>query len=216
MAYRETKKIRAHKEQRGASILGAAGRLVSSGRPLSMESVAQGAGVSVGTVYSYFRTRRELLQELFDQRAAVELSVMGHALNASADPAAAVRGAAVLALRRARKNPGMTLFLLLERMDRDRDARMEAAKLAFHRRHARAIGDVVQRAMDAGQLPRRNAEVIGAAVLGTIIEISIRAVDATGDDPLSLLSTAALEAELSDTVLALCGFANHDLPQVKT
>ena len=212
MAYRETQRVRERKEQTRLAILAAAAALVSAEKPVSMDAVADGAGVSVGSLYSYFRNRRELLQALFDRRAAMELSAMGQALHASQDPAVNLRNAAVLALRRARRNPGMTLFLLLERMDRD--AALESAKMAYHRRHCEAFATVLRSAMADQRIPRRNPEVIAAAVLGLIIEIAIRALDPTNEDPLSRLTPAELEAEVGDTVLATCGFALQDFTEV--
>lgn len=216
MAYRTTQRVLQRKERTRLAILEAAARLVSEGRPILMEAVAAGAGVSVGSLYSYFKDRADLVLALFQHRADIELAAMREVLEESADSAMALAHAAVTALRRARKNPGMTLFLLLERMDRDE--RLEAAKLAFHRHHCEAMAEKIRAAIALGRLPPQNADVTAAAALGAMIEIVVRALsqrDPSGSayasarvDPLARIAPVLLERELARLMVTLCGAAN--------
>ncbi len=208
MVYRQTDRVLRRKEATREAILRAASVLVGNGQSISMEAVARGAGVSVGSLYTYFADRADLLAALFDFRAERELSVMEKALRDNPDPEQALEHAVVTMLRRTRKNPGLALFLLLERMDRDE--RLEAMKLNFHRRHCLAIAECVGRGMRLGVFPDQVVEITAAAILGATIEIAIRTLSAPKGSEISLASLERLpavlvERQLARTVLAICG-----------
>ncbi len=207
MAYRETQKVLAKKEQTKLAILRGASQLVRDERPVTMESVAVEAGLSVGSLYTYFKNRAELMVALFEWRAELELQAMVSVLHGEGPPGARIAEATAVTLRRCLANPGMALFLLLERMDRN--SRLEFAKLNYHRRHCQALADTIGEGMRERSFQCRNAEVAAAAVLGTIIEVVSRAL--TGEpDSLAGLSNAQLEAELCDTILAICRAPSSD------
>ncbi len=202
MAYRETPRILEKKERTRALILDAAARLVKEETPLSMDAVAARAGLAVGSLYTYFRNRADLVLALFEVRAQIELDALQEALEKHADAAEAIAAAIRVALQRARRNPGMTLFLLLERMDRDE--RLEAAKLAYHRKHSDNLAAAIRRGEAQGLFPLQNAEVTAAAVLGMLIEIMIRAFARRGD-AVAELPPSRLETETIRRVLGACG-----------
>jgi AcrR family transcriptional regulator len=202
MAYRRTPKVLEHQEQTKQAIVRAASALVRAERPITMEAVANKAGLSVGSLYTYFRNRADLLLALFEYRAAQELTVMEQALQDDVAADAALARAVGLQLERGFASPGMTLFLLLERMDRD--PRLEQAKLAYHRKHCAALARCIQRGVQAGTFPAQQADVSAAAILGAIIEVLTRAVAGEGE-PLRELSRKDLEDALVQTVFGICG-----------
>ncbi len=211
MAYRETARVREKKEQTRAGILRAVAKLIAANEPVAMDAVAAGAGVSVGSLYTYFANRRDLLRALFEERAGIELSVMQKALAEPGHPAVVLADAVRLALQRMRRNPHMSLFLLHERMERD--SQMEALKLAFHRRHCLAFAALIGRGMEEGLAPRQNAEVTASVILGSLIETALRAfTDPT--DPIAGLTPEELEQELARAVVFACGFRDNLLPEV--
>lgn len=199
MAYRQTEKVLEHKEQTRNAILRAAATLVRQEKAVTMEAVAAGAGLSVGSLYTYFRNRSDLLASLFEFRAEHELAAMRAALASDADPIAALCTAVRVQFARARANPGMTLFLLLERMDRDQH--MERLKLEYHRKHCAAIAGVVQAGVQSGVLKPQVADVTAAVILGAIIEVLTRAL--TPGDPLADLDQATLLAQLEARIASV-------------
>lgn len=199
MAYRQTDKVREHKEQTRDAILRAAAKLVRQEKPVTMEAVAAGAGLSVGSLYTYFRNRSDLLASLFEYRAEHELAAMRDALASDPDPMAALRTAVRVQFARVRANPGMTLFLLLERMDRDQ--RMERLKLDYHRKHCAALAEVIRAGVGAGAFRQQVAEVSAAVILGAIIEVVTRAL--TPGDPLAGLDQETLLTELESRITSL-------------
>ena len=208
MAYRQTVRVLRHKEATREAILQAATALVGAGEPVSMEAVARGAGVSVGSLYTYFADRGALLAALFAFRAEKELAVMEEALESDPDPERSLEHAVTTMLRRMRRNPGLALFLLLERMDRDE--RLEAMKLDFHRRHCAAISGCIGRGMRLGVFPDQLPEISAAAILGAVIEVATRslAVPRGAEVPVASLEwypEVVVERQLARTVLAICG-----------
>lgn len=199
MAYRQTDKVLEHKEQTRDAILLAASKLVRQEKPVTMDAVAAGADLSVGSLYTYFRNRSDLMASLFEFRAEYELAAMREALASAPDPVTALRTAVRVQFARARANPGMTLFLLLERMDRDR--RMERLKLDYHRKHCAALADVIRAGVAAGAFRPQVAEVSAAVILGAIIEVVTRAL--TPGDPLAALDQQTLLGELESRIAAL-------------
>lgn len=202
MAYRRTPKVLAHQEQTKQAILRAAAALVREERPLTMEAVASKAGLSVGSLYTYFKNRADLMVALFDYRAAQELTVMQEALAPPQPADAALARAVAVHLKRGFANPGMTLFLLLERMDAD--PRLEEAKLTYHRMHCAALAACIGRGVAAGVFPRQAADVSAAAILGAVIEVLTRALAGKGE-PLSVLPAQELEQSLVHAVWGICG-----------
>jgi AcrR family transcriptional regulator len=202
MAYRQTAKVLEKKEQTRQAILHAAATQIKTGRPLTMDAVAETAGLSVGSLYTYFRHRADLVLALFQERAQLELDAMSAALRNQPDVADALTTAATQVLRRARRNPGMALFLLLERMDKD--PRLEEEKLAFHRCHCEYFAQTVREGIRQNVLPMQDADVTAAAMLGLMIEITIRALGHPAD-PVAKLSESKLEVELIRIVQATCG-----------
>lgn len=199
MAYRQTDKVLEHKAQTRDAILRAAAKLVRREKAVTMEAVAAGAGLSVGSLYTYFHSRTDLLASLFEFRAEHELAAMRAALTSDADPIAALCTAVRVQFARARANPGMTLFLLLERMDRDQ--RMEGLKLDYHRKHCAAIADVVRAGVTSGVIKPQVADVTAAVILGGIIEVITRAL--TPGDPLAALDQETLLTELESRITSL-------------
>jgi AcrR family transcriptional regulator len=213
MAYRETPRIAARKQETRQVILRASAKLVSAGNSLSMEAVAQGAGMAVGSLYTYFANRRDLVLGLFEERAELEIAAITAALQeAELSPAARLAAAVERIVDRAFKNPGMTLFLLLERMDRDE--RLEAAKLAYHRRHGALIAAVIEEGVARGDFPPQAAQVTGAAVLGLVIEVIVRALSGARADALAQMERSLLQQQLSRSVLAICGADAATLSQI--
>lgn len=192
MAYRQTDKVLEHKEQTRDAILLAASKLVRQEKSLTMEAVAAGAGLSVGSLYTYFRNRSDLMASLFEFRAEHELAAMREALASDPDPITALRTAVRVQFARARANPGMTLFLLLERMDRDQ--RMERLKLDYHRKHCAALAEVIEAGVRSGQFKPQVAELSAAVILGAIIEVVTRAL--TPGDRLATIEQSTLLAEI--------------------
>lgn len=87
MAYRPTEATRAARREREAGLLRAAHTLVarSGFAAATIKAISEEAGVSAGTVYTYFGSREELLAEVFRHAAGKELAAVREAVSSAAE-----------------------------------------------------------------------------------------------------------------------------------
>ena len=92
MVYKPTEETRRKGVAKRRRIIDVAHGLLSTGgfAAATVRRTADGAGISTGSVYSYFGSRDELLAELFRELASHEFAVVDQAVRA-AEPAARQR-----------------------------------------------------------------------------------------------------------------------------
>src|SRR5690625_1547365 len=85
MAYRPTKATEAARREREATLFEAAHGIVADAgfASASVKAIAEAAGVSAGTVYTYFGSREELLVQVFRAAAGRELDQVRRAVAAA-------------------------------------------------------------------------------------------------------------------------------------
>ncbi|MFC6330914.1 helix-turn-helix domain-containing protein, partial [Alloalcanivorax gelatiniphagus] len=91
MAYRETAQVKARKAAQRDHLLATAESLVREGgfTAMTMQAVAERAGVGVGTLYRYFDNKATLAAAVFEAATAREVAAVDQALGR--DGAAAER-----------------------------------------------------------------------------------------------------------------------------
>src|SRR5699024_2866126 len=87
MAYRPTKATEAARREREAALFEAAHGIVADAgfASASVKAIAEAAGVSAGTVYTYFGSREELLVQVFRAAAGRELDQVRRAVAAAGE-----------------------------------------------------------------------------------------------------------------------------------
>lgn len=176
MAYRPTEATRAAKREREASLLRAAHTLVarSGFAAATVKAISEEAGVSAGTVYTYFGSREELLAEVFRRAAGKELAAVRAAVS-SAGAENLVPGSTVdreiAALveafaRRALSARTLAWALLIEPAGKS----IDAERLAFRRKYADLMEQIITRAIAAGEIPAQDERVVGPGLIGLISE----------------------------------------------
>ncbi|QAY63456.1 TetR/AcrR family transcriptional regulator [Xylanimonas allomyrinae] len=172
--YRQTTARLAAQEAKRTALVDAAHTLLARGGfgAVSIQSVAARAGVSTGSVYSYFPDKAALLVAAFRLAADVEL----HAVQAACRPApgdppgersARRLGRAVDTFaRRAMRGRTLAAALLLDPVD----PAVDAARLEYRRAYAEAFGSVVRDGIASGELPEQDAALAAAALVGVIGE----------------------------------------------
>lgn len=202
MPYRQTQATRAAREDRRRSLTRAAREIVARDGfgAASVRAVATAAGVSPGTVYTYFGSREELLAHVFREAAATELD----AVRAAAERAAGVSDGASRAVAqllavvevfagRAIRGRRLAWALLVEPVD----ALIDAERLAFRRAYSDTLADVVARGVAAGELPDQDPRLVGPGLVGAIGEALA--------GPLSPLDGAHMEPhEVVTAISRLC------------
>ena len=196
MPYRVTEATRTAREVRSRSLLDAARAIVARDGfgAATIKAVAADAEVSVGTVYTYFLTREELLAAVFREAASIELDAVRDAVETAPDAASAQLRALIEAFaRRAIRVRRLAWALLVEPVD----PLIDAERLRYRRAYADTVADIISRGVTSGELPSQDARIVGPGIVGAIGEAL------TG--PLSPLNdSAATTDQVIDSILALC------------
>jgi AcrR family transcriptional regulator len=168
MAYRETVRVKERKAAQQLALLRAAEALVREHgfAGLTIQALATGAGVGVGTVYRYYRAKDELAAEVF--RLATEREVAAVAAAISGDGTAAQRLAAAVGVfaRRAMQAPRLAWALIAE----PADPAVDAVRLTYRQAYADVFEVFVEDAILGQELPQQNAKVVAAALVGAMAE----------------------------------------------
>lgn len=168
MPYRETAATRAARAHRVRTLLEAGRRIVAGGGfgTAGVRAVAAEAGVSAGSVYTYFGGLDELLAQVFREAAATELAAVRAAVAAATT--APARLAAVIDTFAGRAIHGRTLAwaLLAEPVG----PLIDVERLAFRRAYAELLADIVAAGVAAGTFPPQDPTLVGAGLVGAIGE----------------------------------------------
>ena len=221
MPYRATDLTRSVRQRRSAKLLVEARSIVALDGfgAASIKAVAAAAGVSVGTVYTYFSNREELLAAVFRKAADGELAAVRSAVDAveaveavetvdGARPgghndglAAAQLSALVEAFaRRAIRGRRLAWALLVEPVD----LLVEAERLSYRRAYSDLVADIIARGVTSGELPLQEARIVSAGIVGAIGEALAGPLS-----PLNLLTVSSTEPatiadQLVDTIRTFC------------
>lgn len=174
MAYRPTAVTRAAKEKRVASLRSAARSIVATEGfgAATVKAVAAQAGVSVGTVYTYFANREELLATVFREAATVELAAVRDAVAAAAQPddgASATRQLTAVVTTfagRAIRGRRLAWALLVEPVG----PLIDAERLDFRRAYSDTLAAIVAYGVRTGEFPEQDPRIVGPGLVGLIGE----------------------------------------------
>ncbi len=127
-------------------VLEAAKVVFSTGGPeASLEAVARGAGVGIGTLYRHFPTREALFEAVY-RREVQQLADLAEQLKADAAPAEALRRWLRSNVEFVATKRGMSAALALAA-----HGSSELSAFSFDRL-TRAVGDLLDRAVAAGEI----------------------------------------------------------------
>lgn len=206
MPYRATEATRYTRQRRSTTLLAEARAIVAADgfAAASIKAVAAAAGVSAGTVYTYFANREELLAAVFREAADGELAAVHQAVDAARSRgddravAAAQLGALVDAFaHRAIRGRRLAWALLVEPVD----PLIEAERLSYRRAYSDTVADIVARGVASGEFPPQEARIVGPGIVGAIGEAL------TG--PLSPLNSGSTESatftdQVVESIRTLC------------
>ena len=190
MPYRRTPQIQARIDAQRAAILEAGAELLSEYgyAGCSVSAVAARAGIATGGVYRHFSDKAELVAELFRvvvgrEVAAVERAGAGHG-----DLPDRIIAVVETFAGRAFKAPRLAYAMLAEPVD----AAVERERLVFRQRFADVFTRWVEDGMRAGTLPRQNARLTAAAMVGAIAEVLVGPLAAGSAEPDTIPSLVTL------------------------
>ncbi|MFG1783967.1 TetR/AcrR family transcriptional regulator [Rhodococcus oryzae] len=198
MAYRATEKTRAAQAERREVLLAEAGKLVAAGgfSAASVKAIAENCGVSVGSVYSYFDGRSDLLAAVFRRGADQELNEVRMAVAEHSGAADRLRALVETFARRAIRGRQMAWSLLFEPVD----PQVDEERLIYRGSYAELTTTILRDGIEEGELPDQHVGIAAAALIGAISEsltgrlspIPVELPDTFSDD------------EIVDAILQLC------------
>ncbi|MPZ56577.1 MAG: TetR family transcriptional regulator [Rhizobiales bacterium] len=169
MAYRRTERVIRRLAARREDILAAARDAVAEGGMAAVQivPVAERAGIAAGTVYRYFPSKTELVNELVEQACAREVETMRRAAEAAPGPLSAIAAAVAALGQRALQNRKLAWALIGEPADTETGAVRHACRAAL----AGEFGRLIRTAAAAGLLPAEQSPAVTApALVGAMIE----------------------------------------------
>ena len=196
MPYRVTEATRTARELRSRSLLYAARAIVARDGfgAATIKAVSADAEVSVGTVYTYFATREELLAAVFREAASTELNAVRASVATAPRTAAAQLRALIEAFaRRAIGSRRLAWALLVEPVD----PLIDAERLSYRRAYADTVAAIISRGVTSGELPAQDARIVGPGIVGAIGEALTGQLSPLND-------SAATTDQVIDSILALC------------
>lgn len=144
----------------------------------SVTAVAAAAGMSVGSVYQHFPSKRALAVEVFRRASGREVEVLGEVLREGAgSPAERIAAGVEVFARRAMERRGLAHALLAA----PAEAALGTERLEFRRRYREVFAEVVEEGVAAGQLPDQDPGVTAAALTGAIGEVLVDPLSAPAD-----------------------------------
>lgn len=168
MVYRETANVKARKAAQRDHLLRSAEQLVREGgfANLTMQTLAEKAGVGVGTLYRYFDNKAVLAAEVF--RVATEREVAAVAAAMAHPGTFTQRLSHVLQVfvQRAQAAPRLAWSLIAEPVD----PAVDAERLTYRQRYAALYQQLLSDGVSQGALPIQDTAISAAALVGAIAE----------------------------------------------
>ena len=169
MAYRRTERVVRRLAARHDSILAAARSAAAEGGMAAVQiaPVAERAGIAAGTVYRYFPSKTDLVNDLVEQAGAREVEAMRQAAHAAPGPLSAIAAAVATFGHRALENRRLAWALIAETAD----VETAAVRAGFRRALADELDRLIRAAAAAGLLPaEQNPSVAVPALVGALLE----------------------------------------------
>jgi AcrR family transcriptional regulator len=190
VAYRTTERTEARRAETRVRITTAARELIAEGGYVAAQiaTVADRAGVAVGTVYRHFPSKSDLFAEVFREASQHEVDAMRDAIHATSGTAAERIAAGVeVFARRALRGRRLAWALLAEPVD----PAVEAERLHFRHSYRDLMAEVIAEGIESGDLPNQDVDVTAAALIGAIGETMLGPLSPTtnGGDPEALIAS---------------------------
>ncbi|KHK55802.1 TetR family transcriptional regulator [Ralstonia sp. A12] len=145
----------------------ARGLVAESGfREAQMSSIAEAAGIAIGTLYRYFPSKTELMVELVRMTAQREVDVVAGIAMHDGTAFERLGAAAWTFASRALRGRRLAYALVAEPVEPD----VEATRLIYHRALARVFKTIIEQGMAAGEFPAQDAAASADCIVGCLFE----------------------------------------------
>lgn len=168
MAYRPTEKTQARKAALKQQVLDAALFLVATNgfNSLTVNAVAQQAGIATGAVYKHFESKAHLCAEVFRIATEKEVAVVRETALCAGTPTGRLLNAIETFALRALRGRRLAYALIAEPVD----SLVDAERLRYRHAYAEIFQQLVEDGMACGAFPQQIPAVSAAALVGVIAE----------------------------------------------
>jgi AcrR family transcriptional regulator len=151
-----------------ASILRAARELVKNVgfRDTQMNTVAETAGVALGTLYRNFPSKAELMVELVAEVAEREVDAVAKIAMENGTGAERLSASAWLFASRALLGRKMAQALIAEAVEPE----IESARLKYRRKLARVFEGIIEQGIRDREFPAQDVQASAACIVGSLFE----------------------------------------------
>jgi AcrR family transcriptional regulator len=168
MAYRETDRVRQRKAATRIRLLHGAESLVreSGFAGLTMQALAERAGVGVGTVYRYFDAKHDLASEVFRRVTEREVAAVSRALSVAGSPGERLRQGLQVFATRALQSPRLAWALIAEPVS----PAVDAERLKYRPAYAGLFQTLIEQGVRDGSFPDQPPPLVASALVGAVAE----------------------------------------------
>jgi AcrR family transcriptional regulator len=158
----------------------------------SVQAIAERAGLAAGALYRHYPSKAELFVEVFRDAAKRDLAAMG---DAAASGRCVERLEAVVATfaRRALRHRRLAWALVYEPVD----PLVDAERLIYRRNYREGMAALLRQGIAAGSIPKQDADLTAAAVVGVIAETLVGPLSPVSNDTHS-------EDDIVAAIVTLC------------
>ncbi len=168
MAYRPTEKTEARKAAMKQRLLDAALALVATGgfNSLTIQALAQKAGIATGAVYKHFESKAQLCAQVFRLATEKEVAAVRATALRSGAPATRLLNTIDAFAARALRGQRLAYALIAEPVD----ALVDTERLRYRHAYAEIFQKLVEDGIRSGDFPAQTPDVSAAALVGVIAE----------------------------------------------
>ncbi|WP_372864580.1 TetR/AcrR family transcriptional regulator [Spongiibacter sp.] len=168
MVYRETPPIAKRKAELRERLLKSAESLVRGGgfKALTIQALAADAGVSVGSVYRYFKNKDQLATEVFSHATRREVRAVAEALEGVGSAAGQIVAGTRCFAERAFMAPQFAWALIAEPVE----AAVDEARLQYRRDYTALFERVIARGVSSGEFCPQVPSLTASALVGALAE----------------------------------------------
>lgn len=202
MAYRQTQaRLQKDGEQRERILVLALARVADGGfAALTMQSLADAAGIATGSLYRHFSGKGELAAEVFARASQREVDTLGALLKAPGSASERLNRGLHQFAARAWGSRQLAFALIAEPVDPEVDEQ----RLIYREAYAALFVTLLEQGIAAGEFPPQPVQLTAACLVGAIAEALI--------GPLSPPARAARDAghpsvsleDVSDALVNFC------------